>query len=106
MTSPGDLKRFLKRHDTHFMSGGEFAYPVRAYGHFLEAGGLKVTQILSTLSTEINLFLRTRAGLRALVAEKLILPEGIGVPDWALSILDLVSKAPGRPYTFVAVKPG
>ena len=106
VTFPGDLKRFLNRHSTHFMSGGEYAYPVGAYRDFLKAGGLKVTQILSTLSSEINLFPHTRASLRALVAEKLFLPEGIRVPDWTLRVLDLFYKAPGRPYTFVAVKPG
>jgi hypothetical protein len=56
------------------------------------------------MSSEINLFPHTRASLRALVAKKLFLPEGSQVPDWTLSVLDLVYKAPGRPYTFVAVK--
>jgi len=105
VTFPGDLKRFLKRHDTHFMSGGEYAYRVRAYRDFLEAAGLEVTRVLSTMSSEINLFPHTRPSLRALVAKKLFLPEGSQVPDWTLSVLDLVYKAPGRPYTFVAVKP-
>lgn len=105
VTFPGDLKRFLNRHDTHFMSGGEYAYRVRAYRDFLEAAGLEVTHVLSTMSSEINLFPHTRASLSALVAKKLFLPEGSQVPDWTLSVLDLVYKAPGRPYTFVAVKP-
>ena len=88
------------------MSGGEYAYSVRAYKDFLEAGGLEVTNILSTISSEINLFPHTPASLRALVAEKLFLPAGARVPDWTLSVLDLLYKAPGRPYTFVAVRPG
>jgi hypothetical protein len=57
------------------------------------------------LSSEINLFPHTRDSLRALVAKKLFLPGG-KVPDWTLSVLDFLYKAPGRPYTFVAVKPG
>jgi SAM-dependent methyltransferase len=105
VTFPGDLQRFLKRHSTHFMSGGEYAYSVRAYRRFLKAGGLEVTHVLSTLSSEINLFPHTRDSLRALVAKKLFLPGG-KVPDWTLSVLDFLYKAPGRPYTFVAVKPG
>lgn len=105
VTFPGDLKRFLKRHPTHFMSGGEYAYRVRAYRAFLDAAGLEVIQVLSTIGSDINLFPHTRASLRALVAKKLFLPEGTQVPDWTLSLLDLVYKAPGRPYTFVAVKP-
>jgi len=105
VTFPGDLKRFLNRHDTHFMSGGEYAYPVRAYRDFLEAGGLEVTHVLSTLSSEINLFPHTRDTLRLLAAKTLFLPKGVRLPDWTLSVLDLVYKAPGRPYTFVAVKP-
>ncbi|MEO8056641.1 MAG: methyltransferase domain-containing protein [Acidobacteriota bacterium] len=105
VTFPGDLQRFLKRHDTHFMSGGEYAYRVRAYRRFLEAAGLEVTRVLSTIGSEINLFPHTRDGLRTLLAKKLFLPAGTRVPDWTLSVLDLVYKAPGRPYTFVAVKP-
>ncbi len=58
------------------------------------------------MRSEINLFPHTRASLRILIAEKLFLPKGIQLPDWVLSVLDLVYKAPGRPYTFVAVKPG
>jgi SAM-dependent methyltransferase len=103
---PGDLKRFLARHDTHFMSGGEYAYSVRAYRSFLKAGGLEVKHVLSTLNSEINLFPHTRDSLRALVAKKLFLPGGTRVPDWTVSVLDLLYKAPGRPYTFVAFKPG
>ena len=103
---PGDLRRFLKKHPTHFMSGGEYAYSVRAYRGFLEAGGLDVARVLSTICSEINLFPHTRDSLRALVAKKLSLPAGARVPDWTLSVLDVVYKAPGRPYTFVAVKPG
>jgi SAM-dependent methyltransferase len=106
VTFPGDLERFLKRHATHFMSGGEHAYPVRAYRNFLESAGLEVTQVLSTIGSEINLAPHTRDSLRALLAQKVFLPQGVRVPDWTLSVLDLVYKAPGRPYTFVAVKPG
>jgi 2-polyprenyl-3-methyl-5-hydroxy-6-metoxy-1,4-benzoquinol methylase len=106
VTFPGDLERFLKRHDTHFMSGGEYAYRVRDYRRFLEAAELEVTRVLSTIASEVNLFPHTRASLRALIAKKLFLPAGTRVPDWILSILDVVYKAPGRPYTFVAVKPG
>jgi SAM-dependent methyltransferase len=105
VTFPGDLKRFLKRHDTHFMGGGEYAYGVRTYRRFLESAGFEVTQVLSTIGSEINLFPHTRESLRALIAEKLFFPAGTRVPDWTLSVLDLVYKAPGRPYTFVAVKP-
>lgn len=106
VTFPGDLKRFLKRHSTHFMSGGEYAYRVRAYRDFLEDAGLEVTHVLTTMGSQINLFPHTRASLSALVAQKLFLPKESQVPDWTLSVLDLVYKAPGRPYTFVAVKSG
>ena len=106
VTFPGDLKRFLNRHDTHFMSGGEYAYPVRAYRHFLEAGGLEVTQILSTLSSEINLFPHTRASLRGARRGKALPSRGDSGAGLDVAVLDLVYKAPGRPYTFVAVKPG
>ena len=105
VTFPGDLKRFLERHSTQFMTGGEYAYRVRAYRDFLEGAGLDVTRVLSTIGSEINLFPHTRVSLRALVAEKLFLPSGTLMPDWTLSVLDFLYKEPGRPYTFVAVKP-
>lgn len=105
VTFPGDLKRFLRRHPTHFMSGGEYAYSVRAYRGFLEAAGLDVTHVLSTVGSEVNLFPHTRDSLRSLLAQKLFLPEGARVPAWTLRVVDLLYKAPGRPYTFVASRP-
>ena len=60
--------------------------------------------MFNPFASEINLFPDSREALRRRIANSLRLPMAF-VPGWMLNLLGAVNGAPGRLYTFVAVKP-
>jgi 2-polyprenyl-3-methyl-5-hydroxy-6-metoxy-1,4-benzoquinol methylase len=96
-----DLNAFLEAHPLHRLCGGENAYLVRDYRRAIEGANIRLTMVLNTYSSDVNLFPETMAGMKAAIARRLRLPSPRLVPDLALRVLGAMSNTPGRVYTFV-----
>ncbi len=96
-----DLQAFLDAHPLHHLYGGENAYLVSEYTRAIEDAGIRLTHVLNTYASDVNLFPETTATVKAALARRLGLPSPRLVPDLALRVLGALSNAPGRPYTFV-----
>lgn len=105
VSSRADLPAFLAAHPLHALYGGENAYLLAEYRSALVGAGLRVQRCLGPFSSDINLFPDTRLVMRARMARRLRLPDRV-VPELALRVLDWLSDAPGRHYSFIARKPG
>jgi SAM-dependent methyltransferase len=99
-----DLAAFLASHPLHRHYGGEHAYLLADYESAMRGAGLRVARRLNPFASDINLSPQTRDQLLA------------GQPVWwralprplGFRLLDLAgarSNAPGRLYSFLAVKP-
>ncbi len=107
------LARFRAAHPIHRLSGNENAFPLDAYLAAVRGAGLARIEALGPLDSLINAFpgaadeeelrdygrvvLRKRLGAVGAVAGR--------VPGAAAAVRRMVSRMPGRLYTFVGVKP-
>lgn len=98
-----DLDAFLVSHPLHKLYGGENAFLLQEYLDAIQNSGIELTSILNPCQSNINLYPETMDGLKSRIAAKLHLPDLL-IPDFALSLLGNMSKAPGRLYTFVGRK--
>jgi SAM-dependent methyltransferase len=112
--SPDQLRRFLREHPVHRLTGGEGAHTLAAYQQAIRGQGLILQATLGPWDSVINAFpgfnsqqalleypaLRLRARLGRL---------GCWLGGWAwpraLVKRHLDQKTPGRLYTFLAAKP-
>lgn len=107
----GSLKAFLATQADHQLYGGEHAFTLADYRAAILGAGLKLAEDLGPFDTAINLhptsieelegdILRSRKGrlLSRLLPSALVKRIGL----WWLKR----QKAPGRLYTFLAIKPG
>ena len=100
-----DLPAFLNAHPLHRIYGGEHAFLLSDYLRAIRLAGLRNTHLLGPYSSDINLFPESMAGVKRRIAARLHLPGFSWIPDAALRLMDWQSNAPGRHYSFVAVKP-
>ena len=110
-----DLEKFLERHPLHHLYGGEHAFLLKRYTGALEGAGFARLEVLSPLTSPINLFPYTVESLRKAIVVKVSqkIPAG---PLWAtilgsnaifgtlLSVAEYFDNRPGRLYSFVAHK--
>lgn len=101
-----DLQVFLDAHPLHRLYGGENAYPLDQYLACIRNANLNVSGVLGPFSSDINLFPDSKQSIKKRIATRLRLPTGEWMPDLVLSLMDRLTNAPGRHYSFLAVKPG
>lgn len=99
-----DLPRFLDSHPLHHLYGGEKAYLLDEYKKAISGGGVRLTEILNPLQSEINLFPETLQGIKRRIARRLAFPFPALIPDFALGLLGQFLRHPGRLYSFVGEK--
>ncbi len=102
-----DLPLFLERHPLHRFYGGENAFLLEEYRAAITAAGLEIRQILEPMASRINTYPIEGYGwqywqlqfamLRYRLARRL--PPALGLR------LSRSLDAPGRMYSFLAVKP-
>lgn len=105
LSRPEDLPAFLDAHPLHSLYGGEHAYVLAEYTGAIVGAGLKLRATLNPLASDINLYPLSREGLKRRIAAKWGVPGGWCIPDWLLRLKGARMQQPGRPYSFVAVKP-
>lgn len=99
-----DLHRFLDDHPLHHLYGGEKAYVLTRYKNAIRKSGMRLTRILSTYNSDINLFPSSRESHINNMANRL----GFFLPPAFRGIVFRLNKSmdrrPGRPYSFLARK--
>jgi SAM-dependent methyltransferase len=110
-----DLGRFLDRHPLHHLYGGEQAFLLDRYTGALKGAGFEPIEVLSPLTSPINLFPHTIDSLRRTVIDKVAqkIPASslwhgaLGsnrIFARLLSIAGRFDHRPGRLYSFVGHK--
>ena len=110
-----DLDKFLERHPLHHLYGGEHAFLLKRYTEALEGAGFARLEVLSPLTSPINLFPYTVETLRKAMVMKLSqkIPAGSlwrtilgsnAIFGALLSVAEHFDNRPGRLYSFVAHK--
>lgn len=109
-----DLKLFLDSHALHFLYGGENAYLLQEYTEAIKVGGLKIKKVIGPFESAINYAPMSQQEFQAMTTSPLASRVGgrlatkLGsnravqqIYGWYLS---QKSHAPGRHYSFLAVK--
>ena len=111
LSKEDDLDCFLERHPLHHLYGGEHAYLLDRYVDALKDAGFASIEVLSPLTSPINLFPHTTNTLRDAIVNKLPVK-----PVWRLilgsdpifqsmlSVAGRFDNRPGRLYSFVCRK--
>jgi SAM-dependent methyltransferase len=95
-----DLPEFLASHPLHKLYGGEHAYLLDEYLRAIRAGGIVLTKVLNPYESDINLYPDTVTDLKRRLSKRICLPPAI-IPDVLLAALGVLSRVPGRLYTFI-----
>ena len=115
ISKQADLDRFLKQHPLHRLYGGENAFLLPRYVDALRSAGFADIDVLSPLTSPINLFPYTAETLRLAVIEKLSRKIPLA-PLWrgvfaSQPLFDMLLKGgerfdhrPGRLYSFICTK--
>lgn len=108
------LREFLESHPVHRLAGGEGAHPLDVYIHAISAAGLSLERVFGPWESIINAFPLVRTARELSRYPGTWLARRLGrLGGWA-SLLPLVRAlvwkrldrpAPGRMYTFLAIKP-
>lgn len=104
ISAEADLPAFLAGHPLHHLYGGEYAYTLNRYLSAIDTAGLRIARTLNPFESDINLFPRSRAEIKAQIARRVHLLSPSLIPQWALRWLGNRDASPGRLYSFVAVK--
>jgi SAM-dependent methyltransferase len=115
LSKEADLGRFLERHPLHHLYGGEHAYVLDRYVGALSRAGFTPVEILSPLTSSINLFPYTVDSLRDAVVDRLsrkvparplwrVALGSSGIFKRLLAVAGHFDNRPGRLYSFVARK--
>lgn len=109
-----DLQKFLKSHPLHHLYGGEMAYPLADYVLAIKNSGLQSLQVIGPFESVINYAPMSEKEFRQRIGQIFMPPllgwiaEGLAgwriFNEWAGRKLSAKSDAPGRHYTFLAVK--
>jgi len=100
-----DLPAFLASHALHHLYGGENAFLLEEYLGAIVGAGMKLRFVLNPFESAINFFPSNRRELKHNVARQYHWPWPSLIPDAVLHWLGRRTDAPGRLYTFAAVKP-
>jgi len=113
ISKKSDLPQFLASHPLHNLYGGENAYLLREYEDAICGGGLKISRVIKPFDSTINYAPMTQAGFKEKIVSKLSRLTGVKLAQaiaqiesfqqlcaWILSF----SNAPGRLYSFLAIK--
>jgi SAM-dependent methyltransferase len=115
ISKQADLDRFLKQHPLHRLYGGENAFLLPRYVDALRSAGFADIDVLSPLTSPINLFPYTTETLRLAVIEKLSRKIPLA-PLWrgvfaSQPLFDMLLKGgerfdhrPGRLYSFICTR--
>lgn len=116
VSSERQRQRFLRIHPMNRFTGDENALSAREYSQAFEAGGLDVVRVLRSFDSAINYAPYSRSELRSALAARLSrLPGGTPLSrlllsertyDLVLRSLSRIDIRPGRPYSFLARRPG
>jgi SAM-dependent methyltransferase len=115
ISKEADLAPFLDRHPLHRLYGGEHAFRLGRYTGALECAGFDPIEVLSPLSSPINLFPYTIESLREAIIDRVakrtfarpLLRVALGSDRIFRSLLSIAGRfdnRPGRLYTFVGHK--
>jgi SAM-dependent methyltransferase len=109
------LQQFLSEHPIHQLAGGEYAYPLETYTEEIEAAGLQLTNVFGPWDSIINAFPAARSNEELARMPEQVLAErfrhlaklirfipGVHALTWRRI---RAYRAPGRLYSFLAVKP-
>ena len=109
------LAQFLAEHPIHQLAGGEHAYPLEAYVSAIESAGLHIEKTLGPWDSIINAFPTVRSGEELSRFPRRVLGERFGLAGRLAGFVPGVRAvawkrikrhpAPGRHYSFLAVKP-
>jgi SAM-dependent methyltransferase len=100
-----DIPVFQAQHPLHNLYGGEYAYLLNEYLDAIQDSGLKITHTLNPLESEINTAPTTRLDIKRRWAGRFGLPMlARCIPNYALKVYGHMSTAPGRLYSFFAIK--
>ena len=109
-----DLPKFLDAHALHNLYGGENAYLLKDYLKAIQDSGLRLEKVLKPYDSAINYAPTTPAQIQDRLASKIQrfigatlagkLVRNQTIFNLAKSLMSELSHAPGRLYTFVAVK--
>jgi SAM-dependent methyltransferase len=109
------LRQFLAEHPIHQLAGGEHAYPLDAYVSAIEAAGLRIERTLDPWDSIINAFPTVRSSEELSRFPAKVLGERFGLAGKLAGFVPVVRSiawkrikrypAPGRHYSFLAVKP-
>jgi SAM-dependent methyltransferase len=106
-----DLDSFLERHPLHHLYGGEHAYLLDRYVGALRDAGFASIEVLTPLTSPINLFPHTTDTLREAIIKKLpvrpvwrLLLGSDLIFQSLLSVAGHFDNRPGRLYSFVCRK--
>lgn len=99
-----DLSKFYSMHPLHELYGGENAYPLKCYISKIRESGIKLEKVLRPFDSNINLFPRTKEGLRETVAQKTKLFVPMEIFNAILRFMSIFYNKPGRLYSFIGIK--
>jgi SAM-dependent methyltransferase len=110
------LQAFLKSHPVHHLYGGEHAFRLDEYVGAITEGGLRLEEILGPYDSVINYFPISDDEVRNMSVDRLAKVVGpmlaralMRLPLIQSHVRRLLSRecrAPGRLYSFLAIKPG
>jgi 2-polyprenyl-3-methyl-5-hydroxy-6-metoxy-1,4-benzoquinol methylase len=99
---------FLAKHPLHRYYGGENAFLLEEYTNAMQTAGFKVATVLGPVDSVINYAPWSTAKIKAMIKERTGLAISIQ-PVLSLAwmyVKQHLSKAPGRLYSFLLIKPG
>lgn len=115
ISRPGHLQTFLDAHPLHRLYGGENAFRLVEYRAALRQAGLRIRRVLGPYDSAVNYWPMTDTELHQLAVDLLSRVAGRRLARWWLSqrsrmrmftwCLSRLSRAPGRHYAFLGVKP-
>jgi hypothetical protein len=119
ISRPEDLQIFLDQHPLHHLYGGENAYLLSDYQSAIREAGLKLVQTIAPFDSQINYFPMTDKDIDQVctsyfsrlvgnaIATRLVTNRLIGrrLIKIFRMVANMTNNAPGRLYSFIAVKP-
>jgi len=99
-----DLTAFLDSHPLHHRYGGENAYTLNQYVHAINTGGLKLKRSIATFNSDINLYPSSQNELLIHFSQNFGFRLPLFFHNLLFSYYSATTKAPGRLYTFLAIK--
>jgi SAM-dependent methyltransferase len=114
-----DLQTFLDQHPLHHLYGGENAFLLRDYTKAIRSGGLKIDKLLAPYDSAINYFPATEEQIDSVCVSYAAKLTGRRLAHYLAGSsftgphikwlcrksFNILTKSPGRLFSFVAIKP-